>query len=124
MPRQDPQQFREQALSLVEKVLPEHETESAAMTKVASKLGVSTEAIRCSKRQGDEVNSRQQGSRCEVVPVVSPRPPEAWVDAARRQKPRNRLPCKRNMRLTSHVLRNSGALVGCESTRLRPGDGS
>jgi hypothetical protein len=84
MPRQYPQPFREQALSLVEKVLPEHEAESAAMTKVVSKLGVSTEAISRSKRQGDDVNSRQQGIRCEVVPVVSPRPTEHWRAASRR----------------------------------------
>jgi len=46
MPRQSPQQFRERALRMVEESLPEHETEFAAMKKVATKLGVSPEAIR------------------------------------------------------------------------------
>jgi len=45
MPRQYPQQFRERALRMVEESLPEHETEFAAMKKVATKLGISPEAI-------------------------------------------------------------------------------
>ena len=56
MPRQYPQQFRERALRMVEESLPEHETEFAAMTKVATKLGISPEAIRRWKRQ-NEVDS-------------------------------------------------------------------
>ncbi len=35
MPRQYPQQFRERALRMVEESLPEHETEFAAMKKIA-----------------------------------------------------------------------------------------
>ena len=56
MPRQYPQQFRERALRMVEESLPEHETEFAAMKKVATKLGISPEAIRRWKRQ-NEVDS-------------------------------------------------------------------
>ena len=53
MPRQYPQQFRERALRMVEESLPEHETEFAAMKKVATKLGISPEAIRRWKRQNE-----------------------------------------------------------------------
>ena len=53
MPRQYPQQFRERALRMVEESLPEHETEFAAMKKVATKLGISPEAIRRWKRQSE-----------------------------------------------------------------------
>ncbi len=42
--------FAERALRIVEESLPEHETEFAAMKKVATKLGVSPEAIRRWKR--------------------------------------------------------------------------
>ena len=56
MPRQYPQQFRERALRMVEESLPDHETEFAAMKKVATKLGISPEAIRRWKRQ-NEVDS-------------------------------------------------------------------
>ena len=56
MPRQYPQQLRERALRMVEESLPEHETEFAAMKKVATKLGISPEAIRRWKRQ-NEVDS-------------------------------------------------------------------
>ena len=56
MPRHYPQQFRERALRMVEESLPEHETEFAAMKKVATKLGISPEAIRRWKRQ-NEVDS-------------------------------------------------------------------
>jgi hypothetical protein len=38
MPRQYPPQFRERALRLVEETLPAHETEFAAMKKVATKF--------------------------------------------------------------------------------------
>ena len=41
---------------MVEESLPEHETEFAAMKKVATKLGISPEAIRRWKRQ-NEVDS-------------------------------------------------------------------
>ena len=53
MPRQYPQQFRERALRMVEESLPEHETEFAAMKKVATKLGISPEAIRRWRRQSE-----------------------------------------------------------------------
>ena len=56
MPRQYPQQFRERALRMVEESLPEQKCEFAAMKKIATKLGISPEAIRRWKRQ-NEVDS-------------------------------------------------------------------
>ena len=50
MPHQYPPQFRERALRLVEETLPDQKCEFAAMKKVATKLGVSPEAIRRPKR--------------------------------------------------------------------------
>jgi len=40
MPRRYPPQFRERALRLGEETLPDHETEFAALEKVATKLKV------------------------------------------------------------------------------------
>jgi transposase len=53
MPRQYPQQFRERALRMVEESLPEQKCEFAAMKKVATKLGISPEAIRQWKHQSE-----------------------------------------------------------------------
>jgi transposase len=53
MPRQYPQQFRERALRFVEESLPEQKCELVAMKKVATKLGISPEAIRRWKRQSE-----------------------------------------------------------------------
>ena len=61
MPRQYPQQFRERALRMVEESLPEHETEFAAMKKVATKLGISPEAIRRWKRQSEADSGLRHG---------------------------------------------------------------
>ena len=66
MARQYPQQFRERALRMVEESLPEHETEFAAMKKVASKLGVSPEAIRRWKRQEEIDSGQRQGVSSEA----------------------------------------------------------
>lgn len=46
MPRQYTPEFRERALRMLEEALPDHDTEYAAIRHVASKLGVSTEALR------------------------------------------------------------------------------
>ena len=46
MPRQYPPEFRQRALRLLEEALPDYETEFEAIRQVATKLGVSTEALR------------------------------------------------------------------------------
>ena len=46
MPRQDPRGFRQRAARLVEEAVPDHATEFEAIKKVASRLGVSREAVR------------------------------------------------------------------------------
>lgn len=51
MPKQYPRDFRDRALRLVDDALPDHETEFAAITHVAGKLGVSPEALRRWRRQ-------------------------------------------------------------------------
>lgn len=66
MPRQYPQQFRERALRMVEESLPEHETEFAAMKKVATKLGISPEAIRRWKRQSEVDSGLRPGISSEA----------------------------------------------------------
>ena len=66
MPRQYPQQFRERALRMVEESLPEHETEFAAMKKVATKLGISPEAISRWKRQEEIDSGQRQGVSSEA----------------------------------------------------------
>ena len=66
MPRQYPQQFRERALRMVEESLPEHETEFAAMKKVATKLGISPEAIRRCKRQSEVDSGLRPGISSEA----------------------------------------------------------
>ena len=66
MPRQYPQQFRERALRMVEESLPEHETEFAAVKKVATKLGISPEAIRRWKRQSEVDSGLRPGISSEA----------------------------------------------------------
>lgn len=51
MPRQYPPEFRQRAVSVVEEALPDHATEFEAIKKVASRLGVSPEAVRHWRRQ-------------------------------------------------------------------------
>jgi transposase len=46
MPRQYPPEFRQRALRLLEEALPDYESEFEAIRQVATKLGVSTEALR------------------------------------------------------------------------------
>ena len=56
MPRQYPPEFRQRAVRMVEGALPDHATEFEAIKKVASRLGVSPEAVRRWRRQ-EEVNA-------------------------------------------------------------------
>lgn len=71
MPRQYPQQFRERALRMVEESLPEHETEFAAMKKVATKLGISPEAIRRWKRQSEVDSGLRPGISSEASEEIN-----------------------------------------------------
>lgn len=66
MPRQYPQQFRERALRMVEESLPEQKCEFAAMKKVATKLGISPEAIRRWKRQSEVDSGLRPGISSEA----------------------------------------------------------
>ena len=56
MPRQYPPEFRQRAVRMVEEALPDHATEFEAIKKVASRLGVSPEAVRRWRRQ-EEINA-------------------------------------------------------------------
>lgn len=53
MPRQYPPGFRKRALRLLNEAPPDHETEFEAIRQVASKLGVSTEALRKWRRSSE-----------------------------------------------------------------------
>jgi len=53
MPRQYPPEFKERAVRLVDESLPDHATEFEAIKKVASRLGISTEALRRWRRQAE-----------------------------------------------------------------------
>lgn len=53
MPRQYPPEFRQRALRLLEESLPDHESEYHAIRQVASKLDVSTEALRKWRRTAE-----------------------------------------------------------------------
>jgi transposase len=46
MPHQYPSEFRQRAVRMVEEALPDHAAELEAIKKVASRLGVSPEAVR------------------------------------------------------------------------------
>jgi len=63
MPGQHPPEFRQRAVRMVEAALPDHATEFEAIKKVASRLGVSPEALRRWRRQ-EEINA-------ELLPGVS-----------------------------------------------------
>lgn len=54
--------FRARAVRLVEEGRPEHETEWAAITSVANKLGVSTETLRKWTRQAQVDEGRRAGT--------------------------------------------------------------
>lgn len=46
MPRQYPPEFRQRALRLLDEAMPDYESEFEAIRQVASKLGMSAEALR------------------------------------------------------------------------------
>ncbi len=51
MPRQFPPEFRQRALRMLDEAVPEHDTEFAAITHVAKRLGVGPETLRKSLRR-------------------------------------------------------------------------
>lgn len=53
MPRQYSPEFRQRALRLLNEAAPDYETEFEAIRQVASKLGVSTEALRKWRRSSE-----------------------------------------------------------------------
>lgn len=53
MPRQYPPEFKQRALRLLQETLPEHESEFVAIRHVATKLGISSEALRKWLRQSE-----------------------------------------------------------------------
>jgi transposase len=53
MPRQYPPEFRQRALRMLEEALPDYESEFEAIRQVATKLGVSTEALRKWRRTSE-----------------------------------------------------------------------
>jgi len=57
MARQYPPEFRQRAVRMVEEALPDHATEFEAIKKVASRRGVSPDAVRRWRRQ-EEINAR------------------------------------------------------------------
>ena len=65
MPRQYPPEFRQRALRLLEEALPDYESEFEAIRQVATKLGVSAEALRKWRRSA-EVDSGQRPGMTSV----------------------------------------------------------
>lgn len=61
MPRQYPVEFRQRALRLLEEALPDYETEFEAIRQVATKLGVSTEALRKWRRTAEVDSGARPG---------------------------------------------------------------
>ena len=59
MPRQYPPAFRQRALRLLDEALPDYESEFEAIRQVATKLGVSAEALR-KWRRSSEIDSGQR----------------------------------------------------------------
>ena len=62
MPRQYPPEFHERAVRLVDEALPDHATEFEAIKKVASRLGISTEALRRWRRQAEIDSGARPGA--------------------------------------------------------------
>ena len=62
MPRQYPPEFKERAVRLVDEALPDHATEFEAIKKVASRLGISTEALRRWRRQAEIHSGARPGA--------------------------------------------------------------
>ena len=65
MPRQYSPEFRQRALRLLEEALPDYESEFEAIRQVATKLGVSAEALRKWRRSA-EVDSGQRPGMTSV----------------------------------------------------------
>ncbi|MCC6270536.1 MAG: transposase [Microbacteriaceae bacterium] len=53
MPRQFPPEFRQRALRMLEELMPEYETECAAIRHVGAKLGVGPETFRKWRRPAE-----------------------------------------------------------------------
>lgn len=53
MPRQYPPEFRQRALRMLDEAAPDYESEFEAIRQVATKLGVSTEALRKWRRSAE-----------------------------------------------------------------------
>ena len=65
MPRQFPPEFRQRALRLLDEAIPEYESEFEAIRHVASKLGMSTEALRRWRRSVEVDSGARPGITSE-----------------------------------------------------------
>ena len=61
MPRQYSPEFRQRALRMLEEALPDYESEFEAIRQVASRLGVSTEALRKWRRRAEVDSGERPG---------------------------------------------------------------
>ena len=70
MPRQIPPEYRQRALRMLEKSMPEYETEYAAIRHIGAKLGVGAETLRKWRRRTEVDSGVRPGlTREELVEI-------------------------------------------------------
>jgi transposase len=103
MPKQFSPEFRQRALRMLEESVPEHDTEWAAITHVASRLGVGPETLRKWRRRQEIDAGERPGRTSEEL---------AEIRVLKRENA--------ELRRANEILRTASAFFAAELDRPTP----